>query len=146
MADVLSSGSCQLRCVDGGALLTLKMPRKSASENIVCLYRLLNTLAKFSNLFLHAGKLDQDQAAPHCLQEWFLKSQAMTIVVIGSLMVKNFYYIIRCVRLSRFADWCMFSRDVCRLLTTSLHHFVSTFGAWVLRRILITLEHVTPAY
>ena len=38
------------------ALLTLKMPRKPASENVVCLCRLLNILANFSNLFLHTGK------------------------------------------------------------------------------------------
>ena len=36
--------------------LTLKTPRKPASENIVCLCRLLNILANFSNLFLHIGK------------------------------------------------------------------------------------------
>ena len=36
--------------------LTLKLPRKSASENVVCLCRLLNILANFSNLFLHTGK------------------------------------------------------------------------------------------
>ena len=36
--------------------LTLKTPRKTASENVVCLCRLLNILADFSNLFLHTGK------------------------------------------------------------------------------------------
>ena len=36
--------------------LTLKMPRKPASENVVCLCRLLNILANYSNLFLHTGK------------------------------------------------------------------------------------------
>ena len=36
--------------------LTLKTPRKSTFENIVCLCRLLNILANFSNLFLHTGK------------------------------------------------------------------------------------------
>ena len=35
--------------------LTLKVPRKTASEN-VCLCRLLNILADFSNLFLLTGK------------------------------------------------------------------------------------------
>ena len=35
--------------------LTLKMPRKPASENVVCLCCLLNILANFSNLFLHKG-------------------------------------------------------------------------------------------
>ena len=37
-------------------VLTLKAPRKTASENVVCLCRLLNILADFSNLFLHTGK------------------------------------------------------------------------------------------
>ena len=36
--------------------LTRKAPRKFASENVVCLCRLLNILADFSNLFLHTGK------------------------------------------------------------------------------------------
>ena len=36
--------------------LTLKAPRKTASENVVCLCRLLNILANFSNLFLHTDK------------------------------------------------------------------------------------------
>ena len=36
--------------------LTLKAPRISASENVVCLCRLLNILADFSNLFLHTGE------------------------------------------------------------------------------------------
>ena len=37
-------------------VLTLKAPRKTASENVVCLCCLLNILADFSNLFLHTGK------------------------------------------------------------------------------------------
>ena len=37
-------------------LLTLKAPRKPAPENVVCLCRLLNILANFSNLVLHTGK------------------------------------------------------------------------------------------
>ena len=45
--------------------LTLKMPRKSASENIVCLCHLLNILANFSNLFfIQANSVDSDQTAP----------------------------------------------------------------------------------
>ena len=39
------------------ARLTLKMPRKPTSENVVCLYRLLKILANFSNIFWHTGKL-----------------------------------------------------------------------------------------
>ena len=38
------------------SLLTLKTPRKPASENVVCLCRLLNIFTNFSNLFLHTGK------------------------------------------------------------------------------------------
>ena len=61
-------------------MLTLKMPRKPASENVVCLGRLLNSLANFSNLFLHTGKhVDPDQAATRravCLHKRLLKSQA----------------------------------------------------------------------
>ena len=40
----------------GNRHLTLKAPSKPASENIICLCRLLNILANFSNLFLHTGK------------------------------------------------------------------------------------------
>ena len=40
----------------GHFLLTLKAPRKPASENVLCLCHLLNILANFSNLFLHTGK------------------------------------------------------------------------------------------
>ena len=36
--------------------LTLKMPRKPASENVFYLCHLLNILANFSNLFLDTGK------------------------------------------------------------------------------------------
>ena len=36
--------------------LTLKAPRKPASENVICLCSLLNILANFSNLFLHTDK------------------------------------------------------------------------------------------
>ena len=46
--------------------LTLKAPRKTASENVVCLCRLLNILANFSNLFFAnpANSVDPDQTAP----------------------------------------------------------------------------------
>ena len=37
-------------------ILTLKTPKKPASENAVCLCCLLNILKNFSNLFLHTGK------------------------------------------------------------------------------------------
>ena len=46
-------------------MLILKAPRKTASENVVCLCRLLNILADFSNLFLlQANSVDADQTAP----------------------------------------------------------------------------------
>ena len=46
-------------------LLTLKMPRKPASENVVCLCRLLNILTNFSNFFcIQANSVDPDQTAP----------------------------------------------------------------------------------
>ena len=45
--------------------LTIKMPRKPSSENVICLCRLLNILANFSNLFLRPGNsVDPDQTAP----------------------------------------------------------------------------------
>ena len=37
-------------------VVKVKVPRKPASENVVCLCRLLNILANFSTLFLHSGK------------------------------------------------------------------------------------------
>ena len=58
------------------------MPRKSASELVVCLCRLQNILASFSNLFLHTGKQcgpwseEQSDLGPHCLQKRLLKLQA----------------------------------------------------------------------
>ena len=39
-----------------GIHLILKAPRKTASEYVVCLCRLLNIHADVSNLFLHTGK------------------------------------------------------------------------------------------
>ena len=66
--------------------LTLKAPRKSASENVVCLCRLLHLLANFSNLhFAYRQTVwtqirlllkEQSDLGPHCLQKWLLKSQA----------------------------------------------------------------------
>ena len=64
--------------------LSLKTPRKPASENVLCLCCLQNILANFSNLFLHTGKQcgprsdlkKQSDLGPHCLQKWLLKSQA----------------------------------------------------------------------
>ena len=67
-------------------VLTLKAPRKTASENVVCLCRLLNILANFSNLFFAYRQTvwtqirlllkEQSDLGPHCLQKWLLKSQA----------------------------------------------------------------------
>ena len=57
-------------------VLTLKMPRKPASENVVCLCCQLNSLANFSNLFyIQANGVDLDQTeeqsdlGPHYLQK-----------------------------------------------------------------------------
>ena len=48
------------RCV-----LTLKAPKKSASENVTCLCCLLHLLANFSNkLFAYTQTVDPDQTAP----------------------------------------------------------------------------------
>ena len=59
--------------------LTLKAPRKSASENVVCLCRLLHLLANFSNLhFAYRQTVwtqirlllkEQSDLDPHCLQQ-----------------------------------------------------------------------------
>ena len=43
-------------------ILNLKAPRKTASENVVCLCRLLNILANFSKLFLHTGSNEYPQS------------------------------------------------------------------------------------
>ena len=42
---------------------SMHMPRKPASENVVCLCLLLNILANFSNLE------EQSDLGPHCLQK-----------------------------------------------------------------------------
>ena len=49
--------------------LTLKAPRKSASENVVCLCRLLHLLANFSNLHFTYCLKEQSDLGPHCLQQ-----------------------------------------------------------------------------
>ena len=57
------------------------MPRKPASENVVCFRRLLNILAKFETYFcIQAISLDADQTAP--------RGKQTTIILIGSLRVK----------------------------------------------------------
>ena len=61
--------------------LTLKAPRKTASENVVCLCRLLNILANFSYrqtvwTLIRLLLREQSDLGPHCLQKWLLKSQA----------------------------------------------------------------------
>ena len=59
---------CRLVCINvkDYHYLTLKAPRKTASENVVCLCRLLNILANFSKLFFAytANSVDPDQTAP----------------------------------------------------------------------------------
>ena len=82
--------------------LTLETPRKPVSENVVCLGRLLNILANFSNLILHTSK--QCGSRSDCSKRssliWvntvckndFKNDKQMTkqttIFVIGSLRVK----------------------------------------------------------
>ena len=46
--------------------LTLKTSRKPASENVICLYRLLHLLANFLNILfcIWANSVDPDQTAP----------------------------------------------------------------------------------
>ena len=82
--------------------LILKMPRKLASENVVCLCRLLHLLANFSNiLFAYRQTVwtqirllleEQSDLGPHCLQQWLFSNRQKTkhtaIVVIGALRVK----------------------------------------------------------
>ena len=70
------------------------MPRKPASENVVCLCRLLIFLLTFQTYFcIQANSMDPDQTASCCSQKRLLKSQAGdkadTIVVIGSLRIKK---------------------------------------------------------
>ena len=61
------------------------MPRKSASENVAYLCRLLNILQTFQTyICLKANSWtlirllleEQSDLGPHCLQIWLLKSQA----------------------------------------------------------------------
>ena len=58
--------------------LTLKAPRKTASENVVCLCRLLNILALFKPIFAYRQTVwtqirlllkEQSDLGPHCLQK-----------------------------------------------------------------------------
>ena len=103
---------CKDRVYPGsaGLELTLKEPRKPASENVVCLYRLLHLLANFSNiLFAYRQTVwtsirlllkEQSDLGPYFLQKWLLKSQSdekATIVVIGSLRFK--------AEVSRMKNW-----------------------------------------
>ena len=83
--------------------LTLKAPRKTASENVVCLCRLLNILANFIKpIFAYKQTVwtqirlllkEQSDLSPHCLQKWLLKPQADNkadeLVVTGALRVKG---------------------------------------------------------
>ena len=64
-------------------LSTLKMPRKTTSENVICSCLLLHLLANFSSiLFAYRQTVwtqirllleEQSDLGPHCLQEWLLK-------------------------------------------------------------------------
>ena len=60
-------------------LLTLKAPRKTSSDNVVCLCRLLHLLVNFSNLHsayrqtvwtqIRLLLKEQSDLGPHCLQQ-----------------------------------------------------------------------------
>ena len=66
-------------CYMNKVMLTLKAPRKPASENVICLCRLLHLLANFSNLhFAYRQTVwtqirllltEQSDLGPHCLQQ-----------------------------------------------------------------------------
>ena len=67
------------------APLTLKRPRKSASENVVCLSSAEYSCKLFKPIFAYRQIVwtlirlllgEQSDLDPHCLQNWFLKSQA----------------------------------------------------------------------
>ena len=69
---------CREYYLNVGLSLTLKAPRKPASANVVCLCRLLNILANFSNLFFAYRQTvwtqirllkEQSDLGPHCLQK-----------------------------------------------------------------------------
>ena len=75
-------------------ILTLKTPRKPASENAVCLCLLLNILANFSNIFLPRGAVWSwsTMFAKMFFCVFFNHKQMtkqMPIVVTGSLRVKT---------------------------------------------------------
>ena len=65
--------------------LTIKAPRKTASENVVCLCRLLYSCKLFKPIFAYRQTVltqirlllkERFDLGPHCLQKWLLKSQA----------------------------------------------------------------------
>ena len=77
--DQSGSSSASKICAHELRALILKAARKSASENVVCLCRLLHLLANFSNLhFAYRQKVwtqirlllkEQSDLGPHCLQQ-----------------------------------------------------------------------------
>ena len=65
--------------------LTLEMPRKPASENVVCLTSAEYSCKLFKPIFAYRQTVwtlirllleEQSDLGPHCLQKWLLKSQA----------------------------------------------------------------------
>ena len=56
-------------------VLTLKAPRKTASENVVC-WILLQTFQTYFCILANSVDPDQSDLGPYCLQNWLLKSQA----------------------------------------------------------------------
>ena len=60
------SAACAISTLRVDDILTLKAPRKTASENVVYLCRLLNILADFLKKYfcIQANSVDPDQTAP----------------------------------------------------------------------------------
>ena len=75
---IFENGNCENNSSDF-YFLTLKTPRKPASENVVCSYCLLHLLANFSNIRFEYRQTvwaqirllleEQSDLGPHCLQQ-----------------------------------------------------------------------------
>ena len=68
--------------------LTIKMPRKLASENAVC-WTFLQTFQIY--VCIQANSVDPEEQSdldPHCLQKWLLKSQADDKAIVGNVSLR----------------------------------------------------------
>ena len=77
--DMPLSSWCYNKGRNSQTILPLRTPRKPASENAVCLCRLLSILANCFCIQANSVDLEQSDLGPHCLQKWLLKSQADNI-------------------------------------------------------------------